>query len=117
MEKVLLSTAVKNAVKKSFKGNPDNLEFSLDNIIINGDKRGCSGFITNRDNGVTVFLDTEKCVCGGSMFCRYALNDKDYTGCRNRNIYTKDELIEEVCKCLADAKDYQLELSLYKKIV
>ena len=57
---------------------------SLKNIIINGNKRGCSGFITK--GGRFVYVNTES-LCGGYLY-RTAENAKDYTG--GRNNYARD---------------------------
>lgn len=78
-KKVLLSQAVKN----KFKNIEIPLEFNLKNISINGDKRGCSGFITNKENNNIVYLTTEPLTFGpllGKIMYRTAKSLKDYTG-------------------------------------
>ena len=60
MSKPLMMTKVKNMFRE-FEG----LEFSLKNIRINGDPRGCSGFIRNANNGKIVYLNTEQYGEGG----------------------------------------------------
>jgi hypothetical protein len=57
---------------------------ALKNIAVNGDKRGCSGFI-KRDNAI-VYVNTE--VLGGGYLYRTAAHLKDYTGGVNR--YARD---------------------------
>jgi len=50
---------------------------TLKNISVNGDKRGCSGFI-QRDTAI-VYVNTEPCGSLGYMY-RTAKHLKDYTG-------------------------------------
>lgn len=57
---------------------------ALKNIAVNGDKRGCSGFITRGD--AIVYVNTE--VLGGGYLYRTAAHMKDYTGGVNR--YARD---------------------------
>ena len=54
---------------------------ALKNIAVNGDKRGCSGFISR--DGVIVYVNTEPCGSLGYMY-RTAAHMKDYTGGVNR---------------------------------
>lgn len=90
MNTLLLSTKLKNRIKKI----PGDFTFFLKNITINGEKRGCSGFIRNNHNNTYVYVDTERSVYGGvpNYMYRYANNEKDYTGYRNRWADTLDEL-------------------------
>ena len=53
---------------------------ALKNIAINGDKRGCSGFISR--DGAIVYVNTE--VLGSGYLYRTAAHMKDYTGGPNR---------------------------------
>ena len=74
-------TKLKNGLKK--KGN---FEFKLSNININGRKVGCSGFIINPENGVIVYVNTEKSCyypLSDKNLVRYAKTDSDYTGLHN----------------------------------
>lgn len=57
---------------------------ALKNISVNGDKRGCSGFI-QRDDAI-VYVNTE--VLGGGYLYRTAAHMKDYSGGVNR--YARD---------------------------
>ncbi len=78
---IYLSQKVKNLIKKL---NPENnYIFNLKNIDVNGQKRGCSGFITNPDIGNVVYITTEYCMAGHFMY-RYAENDHDFRGRTNR---------------------------------
>lgn len=77
-------------VKNMFKGN-NQYEFKLRTINCNGQKRGCSGFIYNKDTEKYCYLTTEPFFDGGNgsglfgdkncaICVRTAKNDKDYTG-------------------------------------
>lgn len=81
---------LKNEVKRLFKFK--NYEIKLDNISINGRKVGCSGFISNPENGLVVYLDTEKS-CYSPLsdrnLVRYARNLKDFKG--GYNEFAKDD--------------------------
>ena len=59
--------------------------FALKNISVNGDKRGCSGFIQRGDK--IVYVNTEPCGSLGYMY-RTAEHLKDYTG--GTNLWAKD---------------------------
>lgn len=74
---LILSTKLKN----QFTGAT---VCALKNIAVNGDKRGCSGFIS-RDSAI-VYVNTE--VLGGGYLYRTAQHLKDYTGGVNR--YARD---------------------------
>lgn len=87
---MLLSLKLKNSIKK-LSGNSDNLEFALKNIIVNGEKRGCSGFIKNKNNNVIIYVNTEKSIYLKTLLWRYALDMKDYRGCRNHHYDGKEE--------------------------
>ena len=96
---LILSTKLKNAINKHANGM--DLTFTLKNISINGSKRGCSGFIRNNANGSVVYVNTE-CVGIANLryMYRYADNEKDYKGYRNRWAKTLDELASAICTCL-----------------
>jgi hypothetical protein len=57
---------------------------TLKNISVNGNKRGCSGFIERE--GAIVYVNTE--VLGGGYLYRTAKHLKDYSGGVNQ--YAKD---------------------------
>lgn len=86
----ILMTKVKNAIKRKRA----NVDFQLKNININGNKRGCSGFIINTDTKTTVYINTEPCM--GNYMYRYADDVKDFTGYHNRWAHTFDELIDAI---------------------
>ena len=108
----ILMTKVKNAVKKKL-GN--GIEFKLRNTIINGDKRGCYGYIKNPENGITVYIDTEFGCCT-PMYFRYAKDEKDSTGCHNNWAHNLDELVNGVCEFLNAPAQYQRELAAWGKV-
>lgn len=95
---LILSTKLKNAIK--YHANGMDLAFTLQNININGSKRGCSGFIRNNANGSVMYVSTEICRCDLHYMYRYANHEKDYTGYRNRWANTLDELASAICTCL-----------------
>lgn len=84
-DELILAVKMKNALKKANEKYGYDLEFDIKNIVINGAKRGCSGFVTNKQNGSCVYLNTERTGIGhlGYMY-RYADNNKDYKGYHNR---------------------------------
>lgn len=87
-------TKVKNALKKKRA----NVDFQLRNININGDKRGCSGFIVNTDTKTTVYINTEPCM--GNYMYRYADDVKDFTGYHNRWAHTFSGFIDAIDELL-----------------
>lgn len=100
MANILLKTALKNAVVKTNKA--DNYTFHLNNISINGSKRGCSGFIKNTINNKIVYVYTETSpLCNNKLLIRYAKSLTDYTGEQNHFANNKDELAEMIIKMLA----------------
>jgi hypothetical protein len=74
---LLLATKLKNQFTPAH-------QVHLKNISVNGDKRGCSGFIQRGD--AIVYVNTE--VLGGGYLYRTAAHLKDYTGGVNR--YARD---------------------------
>lgn len=103
---LILSTKLKNAIN-AHAGKMD-LAFTLKNISINGSKRGCSGFIRNNANGSVVYVTTEEPYLSNLHFMyRYADNEKDYTGYRNRWANTLDELANAICTCLKSTPQEQ----------
>jgi hypothetical protein len=68
----------------------------LKNIIINGNKVGCSGFISYNNN--IVYINTETLSCG--LLYRTAKHNKDYTGGVNHYAKNIDDLVINVTKLL-----------------
>lgn len=83
---LILSTKLKNRFPHA-----DNVQ--LKNISINGNKRGCSGFI--QANGKTVYVTTEPCFNLGYMY-HTAKHLKDYTGGINRWAKDIDSLVRGI---------------------
>lgn len=119
---MLLSTKLKNLITKASKDKDVDLEFYFKNILVNGQKRGCSGFVKNKKNGLIVYVDTERSVLSSlkNYVCRYADNIKDYTGYRNRWCDTPEQLVSNICDLLTnpnekarDIRKYDLEWALY----
>ena len=76
-------------VKNLFKGKP--FELKIKDININGQKRGCSGFITNTETGKICYINTESFFNGGNgsglygnkkkaIMMRTAENTNDFHG-------------------------------------
>lgn len=84
-DELILAIKLKNALKKANEKYGYDLKFDIKNIIINGAKRGCSGFVTNTQNGSCVYTNTERtCVSHLGVMYRYANDNKDFHGYRNR---------------------------------
>ena len=90
---MLLSTKFKNEITK--KTGLNDLEFRFKNINVNGQKRGCSGFIYNPLIDVYVYVNTEPSCYKNMTICRYAKSFNDFTGDVNNNCYSEKELIEK----------------------
>ena len=98
---LLLSRKLQNLVRKRI-ASPENYVFTIRNIIINGAKRGCSGFIRNTSNNTCVYVNTERSVYSGvkNYMCRFADNEKDYSGYQNRWADTPEELVTGIINLL-----------------
>lgn len=84
-DELILAIKLKNALKKANEKYGYDLKFDIKNIVINGAKRGCSGFVTNTQNGSCVYTNTERtCIAHLGIMYRYANDNKDYHGYRNR---------------------------------
>ena len=111
---MLLSTKLKNLIAKVSKDKDMDLEFYLKNILVNGQKRGCSGFVRNKKNGLIVYVDTERSVLKKkkNYMYRYADDVKDFTGYRNRWCDTPEQLAADICALLANpaekARDFRI---------
>lgn len=77
------TTKVKNLLKKAGGYEVENCH----NIRVNGQLRGCSGFIRKAGSERTVYFNTEYVVSLGRdddrLLVRYARDSRDYTGGRN----------------------------------
>ena len=102
MKNVILKRKVFTAVQNVC---PDMLENHLCNIQVNGQKRGCSGFIVNENTGKCIYLTTESSVyqpLAGKYMFRYAKDVKDFTGEENQWADSFDTLVKKVAKCLME---------------
>lgn len=94
----LMAVKLKNRFNNSFP----LLETHLKNIKINGDPRGCSGFILNPANGKIAYLTTEESAYGplrGKIMYRTAEHLKDYRG--GRNLWSTDaDIVSDVMDLL-----------------
>ena len=88
---MILSTKLKNRFSPAH-------QVSLKNISVNGNKRGCSGFISLA--GAIVYVNTEPCGSPGLMY-RTAEHLKDYTGGPNRWAKDLDSLVAGINQLLA----------------
>ena len=93
----VLSTKLRNNLKKEAI-DADHLVIELSNIRINGDSRGCSGFVGNLHTGKVVYINTEQPTFGGVKYLyRKADNFKDFGGSGgNRYAYSFGELVTNV---------------------
>jgi hypothetical protein len=87
---LILSTKLKNRFSSAHN-------VALKNIAVNGDKRGCSGFIER--GGAIVYVNTEPCGSLGYMY-RTAEHLKDYTGGVNRWAKDLDSLVAGIDQLL-----------------
>ena len=103
----MLALKLKNAV---LKVKPNGLEFNLKNISINGDKRGCSGFITDTASGKSVYVNTEGVQWYGkpheNLF-RTAKNLKDYKGGYNQWA-SDDTIASEIVRLLTNENYWKM---------
>ncbi len=109
---LVLSKKLQNAIKKA---NPSGeYEFCLKNIVINGSKRGCSGFIRSIQNDSVVYVTTETSLVAlpRPFMYRYADNTKDYTGYHNRWADSLENLSKSIVALLektpAEARDMRI---------
>ena len=105
----ILKTKLKNQLQKH-----GEFEYCLSNIVVNGRKLGCSGFVRNPETGLVVYVNTEKPVLSSlkPTMVRYAnvLQENetfekckfDY-GIKSRNIFcNENELVPMITKMLSN---------------
>ena len=103
---MLTSVKVKNRLNKF----GENFQYNLHNVRINGETRGCSGFITNKENGVIVYISTEPVAClHNRLMYRYAKDEKDFSGCHNE-WSNEDCFCNDVHSALQTTVKYQYAL-------
>lgn len=88
MNEYFSAQKVRNNFKKM--GVADRFTFHLKNISINGQRRGCSGFVVENSTGRVAYITTEPFFKGGlcgnkenTLMYRAAENLKDYRGGTN----------------------------------
>lgn len=97
----IMTTKLKNAILRH--SGKMNLRFTLKNIIINGRKLGCSGFIRNLDNNSVVYTTTEESVASWLTFMyRRADGEQDYGSRRWFNQWTKTKDLDELAECICN---------------
>ena len=89
--------------------NDDNYKVVVRNNQINNKVVGCTGFITNCENGLIVYINTEKSIyapLADKNLIRYAQNTRDYTGGVNHFATDKDfySTVKEMLKAKKDFK-------------
>ncbi len=93
-------------LKKEIAKIAPNYQPKLRNVVVNGQKRGCSGFVSNPENGKTVYVNTESSCyqpLSGKALVRYAKSDTDYSGSHNEFVPV-ERTAEAICKMLASEK-------------
>lgn len=91
--KDLLSARLKNLINKDARLN---IEYEVKNTVINRRKIGCTGFITNKDNGTIVYVSTENPnICNLGYMYRFADSSADFKGrinhfCKDEETYAKE---------------------------
>lgn len=102
---MLLKTKLTNRLKTVF--TEDEIRIKLQNISINGTKRGCSGHITHCKTGKCVYVNTEPLITDPKkVMWRYAADDRDFSSNRlgvngSNHFTTEDRLVEEIHKVLS----------------
>lgn len=111
MQEVYLVVKTKNAFAKVNDMRTHMvLTYYLKNIVINGVKKGCSGFIRNEKTGVCVYIITEQIFMQPKYMYRYADNIKDYRGYRNRWVANFDDLVYNSLHLLASSPQAERDI-------
>lgn len=105
----LSATKLRNAIRRRAH-SADNLDIAIKNTRINGQLRGCSGFITNSDTGAIAYVNVEFDPdldqfrgYGDSdlrALYRTAESTSDYTGGRNQFSRELDDLPDDVLELI-----------------
>lgn len=106
---MLLSSNLRKRLTVLAKQHGIEISIKLKDISVNGQKRGCSGFVTCGES--CVYVNTEH-TCFGPIFdksmCRYAYNTKDFSSNRLKNGYNQfvsdDALAAKVISMLKSGK-------------
>lgn len=110
---MLLKTKLTNQLKEEAKNKDMEIEIFLNNITVNGSKKGCSGHVVFKTTGSCVYINTEGSCYGplsGKVMYRLAKDIKDYSSnsIRNgNNRWTEEQNIAtEVLELLMKDKGY-----------
>ncbi len=106
---MLLSSNLRKRLAVLAKQHGIEISVKLKDISVNGQKRGCSGFVTCGES--CVYVSTEH-TCFGPIsdksMCRYANNTKDFSSNRLKNGYNQfvsdDALAAKVISMLKSGK-------------
>lgn len=109
----ILATKLKNAFNKY--EDKDKYSMSFKNVSVNGDKRGCYGFITNLENDVCVCINTEQTSMNLGMFYRYCEQQGEHTGGINHFAHSLEEIVENTRKMLENPQQAENELASWGK--
>ena len=96
---MLLSVKLKNGLTSLAEQMGMDITTHLKNITVNGQKRGCSGFVTCGES--CVYVTTEHSCYGpisDKSMCRYAKNTEDFSsnGLKNgNNQFVADDLVAD----------------------
>lgn len=77
---MLFATKLKNSLTTLAEQHGMEIKVELKNIAVNGQRRGCSGFVTCGDS--CVYVNTEHSIYGpisSQSMCRYAKDTKDFS--------------------------------------
>lgn len=107
----LLSTKLKNQLKKEAEAQDVSIDIFIQNISVNGEKRGCDGHIVNKGNGSCVYLNTEESCYSplhGKAMYRLAEKPKDWSSNGLKNGFNRwcktENLAKEVIYLLKTEK-------------
>lgn len=107
----LSSTKLKNQLKKEAKAQSVSIDIFVQNVFVNGEKRGCDGHVVNKSNGSCVYLTTEESCYGplhGKAMYRLAEKPGDWGSNSLKNGFNRwcqvDDLAKEVIRCLKTEK-------------
>ena len=99
-KKLLLATKLKNLINNAYPDN--NYIIEVKNIKLNGQSRGCSGFIKNPETGSVIFLTTEKTGCSWLKDYMYRYESQKRGFGRNRWTSSQEELVRGIHRLLAE---------------
>jgi len=106
---MLFATKLKNSLTKLAEQHGMEIKVELKNIAVNGQRRGCSGFVTCGDS--CVYVNTEHSIyspISSQSMCRYAKDTEDFSSNGLKNGYNQfvadDFLAAKVISMLKNGK-------------